>query len=275
MCPECQSPLRPSGEKADVIATGQMYLEAVTPFETWVDYAVPRMEDQPMVMIRRLRPRQWAEARWPNLTEKIKKLPTVTSTSDVGLTYLQSIIRLTPGGGTVGGIGFGAAVRWDEAILDDTLYVKPCAEYRDGLYLRLLGDELMVEDRKLIELAHDGTPEEPGEPFIPVVHYGYDDVPGSHVHTGPADHLKDLQRQRNRREAAIELYFQRMANGVWLIPEGSDVQTPTGEEGWVMRYSPLGASGAKPERMDGGRLPASFVQWLEFTDKMMEDIAGT
>jgi hypothetical protein len=274
-CPECAGPLKPSAEKTDTIAEGQMYLEAVTPFEVWLDYAIARMDDQPMVMIRRLRPRLWAEARWPDQAKAIKKLPAVSSTADVGLTYLQSIIRLTPGGSTVGGIGFGAAVRWDEAILDDTLYVKPCVDYPEGLYLRMLGDELILEDRELRELTDDGTEDEPGQPFIPVVHYGYDNVPGVHVHTGPADHLKDLQRQRNRREAAIELYFQRMANGVWLIPEGTDVQTPTGEEGWVMRYSPMGASGAKPERMDGGRLPASFVQWLESIDKQMEDIAGT
>ena len=275
MCPECEGALKPSAEKTDTIAEGEMYLEAVTPFEVWLDYAIARMDDQPMVMIRRLRPRLWAEARWPDKAKEIKKLPAVSSTADVGLTYLQSIIRLTPGGSTVGGIGFGAAVRWDEAILDGTLYVKPCVDYPEGLYLRMLGDELILEDRELRELTDDGTEEAPGQPFIPVVHYGYDNVPGVHVHTGPADHLKDLQRQRNRREAAIELYFQRMANGVWLIPEGTDVQTPTGEEGWVMRYSPMGASGAKPERMDGGRLPASFVQWLESIDKQMEDIAGT
>jgi len=275
MCPECESPLRPSADKTDTVAEGEMYLEAVTPFEVWLDYAIARMDDQPMVMIRRLRPRQWAESRWPDKAKEIKKLPAVSSTADVGLTYLQSIIRLTPGGSTVGGIGFGAAVRWDEAILDDTLYVKPCVDYPEGLYLRMLGDELILEDRELRELTDDGTEETPGQSFIPVVHYGYDNVPGVHVHTGPADHLKDLQRQRNRREAAIELYFQRMANGVWLIPEGTDVQTPTGEEGWVMRYSPLGSNGAKPERMDGGRLPASFVQWLESIDRQMDDVGGT
>jgi hypothetical protein len=41
-----------------------------------------------------------------------------------------------------------------------------------------------------------------------------------------------------------------------------------------MRYSPLGSGGAKPERMEGNRLPSSFVEWLQFTDKQMEDISG-
>ena len=276
MCPTCAAPLRPSRSNFDTVSQGELYLEAVTPFETWVDFAIPRMDDQPIVMIRRLRPRQWAEANWPEHRDAIAKLPACSSTADVGLTYLQSIIRLAPGGSsTVGGVGFGAAVQWDQAIIDDVLYVKPCTQYPEGLYLRLLGEELIVDDMPLGQLLNDGTPEKPGTALIPVVHYGFDDVPGSHVHTGPADHLKDLQRQRNRREAAIELYFQRMANGIWLIPEGTDVQTPSGEEGWVLRYSPLGSNGAKPERMEGNRLPASFVQWLEFTDKQMEDLAGT
>lgn len=274
MCPECQSPLKPSTSDVDTLAEGELYLEAVTPFETWVDYAIPRIEDQPIVMIRRLRPRAWAEARYPSRLEEIKKIPALTATEDIGVTYLQSIIRLTPGGAS-GTVGFGAAVRWDEAITDDVLYALPCTDYPDGLYLRILGGEMIADDLPLSAVAHDGTVDEPGTPFIPVIHFGYDPVPGTHVHTGPADHLKDLQRQRNRREAAIELYFARMANGVWLIPEGTDVQTPTGEEGWVMRYSPLGSGGAKPERVEGNRLPSSFVEWLEFTDKQMEDIAGT
>lgn len=275
-CPTCGGPLRPIAGQQDRIPEGALFLEAKTPFETWVDYAIPRMEDQPIVMIRTLRPRATAEACWPEFAEQIKALPAASSTSDVGLTYLQSLIRLAPGGApTVGGIGFGAPLRWSECILDDLLYVKPCADYPDGLYFRMLGNDLVVEDLPLVQVCNDGMPDAPGQAFIPVVHYGYDNVPGTHLHTGPADNMKDLQRQRNRREAAIELYFQRMANGVWLIPEGTDVQTPSGEEGWVMRYSPLGAQGAKPERVEGNRLPSSFVEWLEFTDKQLEDIAGT
>jgi len=275
-CPTCQGTLRPTQTQPDMVNPGALFLEALTPFEVWVDFAIPRMDDQPIVMIRRLRPRKWAEATWPEYGQQIKNLPSCSSTSDLGMTFLQSLIRLAPGGApTQGGIGFGAPIRWQESIIDDILYIKPCTDYPNGLYMRMLGDELEVEVMDLGDVAHDGTLEEPGAPFIPIVHYGYDDVPGSHVHTGPADHLKDLQRQRNRREAAIELYFQRMANGVWLIPEGTDVQTPTGEEGWVMRYSPLGSGGAKPERMEGSRLPSSFVEWLQFTDKQMEDIAGT
>jgi hypothetical protein len=274
-CPDCGGPLAPSETQSDVITEGGLFLEAVTPFETWVDYAIPRMEDQPIVMIRRMRPRAWAEQHWPEHAAAIKQLPALASSADLGLTFLQSLIRLAPGGSpTMGGIGFGAPVRWDQAILDDLLYVKPCTDYPDGLYLRMLGDELVVEDLPLGQIANDGTAEEPGVPFIPVVHYGYDNVPGTHVHTGPADHLKDLQRQRNRREAAIELYFQRSANGIWLIPEGTDVQTPSGEEGMVLRYSPLGSGGAKPERMEGSRLPSSFVEWLRFTDEQMQEISG-
>lgn len=275
MCPTCQGPLRPSRTRMETLTEGGLFLEAVTPFEIWVDYAIPRMEDQPIVMIRRLRPRAWAEAHWPEHAERIKHLPACSSTSDIGLTFLQSLIRLAPGGSpTAAGIGFGAPIRWQESLIDDLLYVKPCTDYPNGLYNRVLADELEVEALDLGEVCHDGTNEEPGQPFIPVVHYGYDNVPGTHVHTGPADHLKDLQRQRNRREAAIELYFQRSANGIWLIPEGTDVKTPSGEEGTVLRYSPLGSGGAKPERMEGSRLPSSFVEWLRFTDEQMQEISG-
>lgn len=274
-CPECQAPLRPSKTASDTVNEGALFLEAKTPFETWTDYTIPRMDDQPIVMIRTLRPRAMAEAMFPEYAGQIRGLPNATTTSDLGVTFLQAIIRAAPGGAPqVGGIGFGAPARWVDSVIDDILYVKPCAEFPEGFYQRMLGEELEVDVRPLGAVANDGTPEQPGAPFIPVIHYQYDNVPGTHCATGPADHLKDLQRQRNRREAAIELYFQRMANGIWLIPEGTDVQTPSGEEGWVMRYSPLGSGGAKPERVEGNRLPSSFVEWLQFTDKQMEDIAG-
>lgn len=274
-CPADGTPLVPSKSESDTVNEGALFLEATTPFETWLDYAIPRMEDQPIVMIRRLRSRTGAQAMFPDFAAEIEKLPTATSTSDIGMTFLQSLIRLAPGGSpTLGGIGFGAPIRWQDCILDDLLYVKPNAEFPDGLAVRWLGDELEVMFAPLGAVAQDGTQDEPGAPFIPVVHIGYDNVPGTHLCTGPADHLKDLQRQRNRREAAIELYFQRMANGIWLIPEGTDVQTPSGEEGWVMRYSPLGSGGAKPERVEGNRLPSSFVEWLQFTDTQMEEISG-
>jgi hypothetical protein len=276
VCKTCGGPLRPSKTAADTVNEGALFLEAKTPFETWTDYGCPRMEDQPCVLIRTLRPRATAEAMFPDFAAQIRGLPAATSTSDIGLTFLQSIIRVAPGGAAqMGGIGFGAPLRWQESVIDDLFYVKPCAEFPEGFCQRMLGDELEVDVKPLGQVANDGTPEEPGAPFIPVFHYQYDNVPGTHIATGPADHLKDLQRQRNRREAAIELYFQRSANGIWLIPEGTDVQTPSGEEGWVMRYSPLGSSGAKPERVEGSRLPSSFVEWLQFTDKQMEDIAGT
>lgn len=276
VCPEDGQPLVKAPGAGDTVAEGQLESEVLTPFEVWVDYSIRDMRDQPAVLIRQMRPVHWVKDLYSDVDPKIAQLSPETSTSswgDVGLTYLQAIIRLTPGAFT----GFGSGMKYEQSTLVDTLYVKPCTEFPEGLMARVINKEIVVEDHKLGDIAHEGTPDQPGRPFIPVSHYGYDNVPCTHLHTGPADQLKELQKHRNRLESSIVLFFSRMANGVWLIPEGSDIQTPTGEEGWVMRYSPvaIGSGALKPERMDGGRLPNTFVEWVKFIDDRMEDIAGT
>lgn len=275
-CPQCGTGLTRSAGPGDTVGEGQIDCEVLTPFEVWVDYSIRQMREQPAVLIRQMRPVHWVKDLYADVDEKIAKLSPETSTSswgDVGLTYLQAIIRLTPGAFT----GFGSGMKYEQSTLVDTLYVRPCTEFPEGLCARIINKEIVVEDHALGDIAHDGTTEQPGRPFIPIAHYGYDNVPCTHLHTGPADQLKELQKHRNRLESSIVLFFARMANGIWLIPEGSDVQTPTGEEGWVMRYSPvaIGTTALRPERMDGGRLPNTFVEWIKFLDDRMEDIAGT
>jgi len=260
-CPIHKSPLEPSSSE---VPRGTPYLEVLTPFEVWVDPTIKHIDDQPMIMVRRLKSLTWVQNKYPG---KAKRDAQYMVPSDVGMTYLQSIIRIATG--STLNRGSGATVFDNSEIVDD-LYIMPCREYKRGATARFAGCNEVLEAKP--ELAtHDGNPEKRGRPFIPVVHWGFDDVPGCHYKTGPADSLKAPQRNRNRVQASVELYFARTANGIIAMPQGSDLKTFPGEEGSIIEFNKdLG----EPKRLEGGRLPNSFSQRFQQIDDEMMRIAG-
>lgn len=269
VCPEDGQPLvqDPDPSHGTEVPEGVLTTDVVTPFEMWVDYSIDKMCDQPVVMWRRMRPYPWVWQRYPETKGKVVK--GYNATADIGLQYLYTIIRLTP---SKYGSVFGSQV-FSESVLVDDVWILPDKDLPKGAMVRVVNEDTIVE---AVDLAyHDGTPDKPGRPFIPVVHYRYDYVPGAHVATGPADHLKEPQKERNRLQASVSLYFARSGNGVWAIPEGADLPTITGDEGLILRYDYKATGGATPQRIEGARLPASFWQRFNQIDNDMDNIAGT
>jgi hypothetical protein len=264
-CPKHKVPLEEDMAGGTEVPRGAPYLEVITPFEMWVDPTIKRIEDQPMLMIRRLRSLQWVQNKYPG---KGARLDGYAAPSDLGMTYLQSIIRLACGG-VVGTHGAGGTLFTNSETVDDLL-ILPCKDYPKGAMARIGGTDTVFEAHAEFTY-HDGTPLKRGRPFLPVVHWGYDTVPGAHYCTGPADSLKGPQRNRNRLQAAVELYFARMANGIWAIPEGNDLKTIPGEEGAIISFN---KDVGEPKRIEGARLPNAFPQRFEQIDNEMLKIAG-
>jgi len=262
-CPECGKPLAPSTTEFDEIPQGGMVSEVSTVFETWVDWTIPRQRDQPAFLFRRMRPLEWVHERYP---EMVGKIPEDSAPSDIGLTYLQNIIRLAP---TLGG-RFGASGRFTRSCVVDDMYVMPCKEFKKGLWARILMDGRVLESKPL--MFHDGTEEAPGKPFLPITHFGFDNVPGTMLCVGPADDLKSPQRERNRLLASVSLYFARTANSMVWLPEGIDVTSVYGIEGAVLRGNTTAAGGGEPKRIEAAALSAAFVQRFDQIDNEMNEI---
>lgn len=267
VCPEDQQPLVEDSSKGQSVARGALYRELATLFELWVDPTIPLMRDQPKANFRRMRSLEWVAGRWPELKEELKG----GSPQDVGMTYLQSLLRLTPGAGS---LGFSGATRFDNAVLIDDFHVLPCPEFPKGVLARIANGSRVLD---VIDPYpyHDGTPDQVGRPFLPITHYYADDVVPAHIATGPIDHLKEPQRRRNRLQALAEKIVSRMANPVWFIPEGMDIPTPTGETGQVIRGNTLASGGQAPKRIDGSRVGGDVFAQVQQIDAEMQDIAGT
>lgn len=267
VCPEdkCGAPLTQSSTEFDELPAGAVEASVATVFETWIDWTIPRMQDQPAFLFRRMRPLEWVFERYPELNGKV---PEDSAPSDIGLTYLQNIIRLSP---TLGG-RFGASGRFTRSCVVDDMYVLPCKEFPKGNWSRHLIDGRVI-DKKPFPF-HNGTDEEPGKPFLPITHFGFDNVPGTMLCVGPADDLKSPQRERNRLKAGIAMYFARTANSMVWLPEGVDVASVHGIEGLVLRGNTTAAGGGEPKRIEAAQLSAAFAKELEIIDQEMNEIIG-
>ena len=266
MCPQDGQPLVQSPSLGQSVPRGTVYTELATPFEMWVDGTIPLMRDQPKAMFRRMRACEWAYARWP---EKESRLGKDGAPQDTGMSYLQSLLRLTPGASS---LGFSSGMRFENAVLVDDFHILPDKDFPNGCLARI-GNGAVVLDH-VDYPYHGGTTERRGRPFLPIAHYYADDIAPCHYATGPIDHLKEPQRRRNRLQARMELHESRMANGVWFIPEGMDIPTMSGESGQVIRGNTLASGGAIPSRIDGSRIPSTTVMQIPQIDQEMSDIAG-
>jgi hypothetical protein len=270
LCPLDKVPLSQSEDQGEQAAEGRLVCESLSPFEVWLDPAIKRNEDHTKLLIRRLKPVDWVKNTYPQMRKRYDG--DYSPPKDQGLSYLMSIMRLSAGGG--GGLmaNRGAVMgglRFQGMEVVDDFHQLPCKEFPKGNLARLIDSEVL-ESRTPYPF-HDGTPTQRGRAVIPFVHWKYDDVPNCHYATGPMDHLKTLQRARNRLQSAMELAFARMANGVWAIPEGSDTRTPPGTEGGVIRFNKtLG----EPHRIEGQPPNPGYSQRFAEIDAEMLKITG-
>lgn len=269
MCPAHNIPLEQSADQGEELAEGAPFAELLTPFECWMDPTIKDHNDQPMALIRRMRSIEgWIRPKYPNVQFAKDRGEGYAPPKDQGMVYLQNIIRLAAGAGMGSSSGYGG-MRFEGSDLVDDFLVLPNQTFKKGVYARIAGNDTILECKDFP--YHDGTPVKKGKYFLPLTHWKYDDVPGAHFATGPADHLKGLQRERNRLLAAISLYFARMANGIWALPEGTDHTAITGEQGGIITYN---KEAGEPKRVEGGRLPSSYSQRFAEIDQEMMRIAG-
>lgn len=249
------------------VPQGEITCEVANIFELMCDYTIQDMCRQPVVVWRKMRTLEWLYEHYPAVAAKYNDADTMSWASDLGLTFLQNIIRLQPA--LIGVVGSSA--QYAKSVVVDDIYALPCRDFPDGMLARVVDDGADVLEAKKLPF-HNGTVEKRGRVFIPVTHFGYDEVPGALLCTTPANSLKEPQRQRNRLVSHILLYFARSANGVWAIPENSDVSTIGGTEGVVIRFTANSTGGGAPSRIEGGTLPTTFAERLNQIDKTMDDI---
>lgn len=130
-----------------------------------------------------------------------------------------------------------------------------------------------IVDEKVVKSGEWPYQDDTGKPMLNVVHVGWDEVPGRLLAKSRVDDIIPKQDQRNRLESIMELHAIRMANAVWLIPEGTGVSKITGEQGQIIRYNAMNGV-PPPQRVPGDAVSPYIMEWMTRIDGEMDSIFG-
>ncbi len=287
ICPECggsdfQQATHPeTGEPLqDIQPQGRPVTCVLSPLEVAFPASYPRFEELPYIVRMRWRTRRYYENH-PQLKDLVEKITWQKAPQDSSLSLFQSLSRhndmgLTP---TYWAEGASTGGQHEDGITEYEIWMKPCADYPDGLVFRVIGDA----DAQVVHLEDTEALPGPlpykdaaGNPLWTFTHAAYEHVGGRILGSGAIDVIIQKQDQLNQLDSMILLIIQRMANPVWLEPKGAEIQKLTGMPGLVIKWNPLTVGGnAKPERIPGVGPDASLFTIREQYLRDIEELSGT
>ena len=264
-CPECQQQGVPSflmprrDEDGDVLVflsnTGAMVSEVSSPFEMFMDYRVPSVEDQHTIIRIHRKNIAWVKDNFPKVPEeKIKG----------GLLRPELPAYIVANLSNLASPTFMGTTDNDVDVIE--VWHKPSKQFPDGFHLLYIGDDTVLKADEYPFVSKEG------KAFFPIVHYSYWKVPGTMLGKTPASDAVEKQRMRNRIEAMMEMVCLRMSNPSWLIPEPGTQTTITGIPGEQIKYDPNLVGANPPQRIEGAQMPAALPMYLEQLDRELRTI---
>jgi hypothetical protein len=251
---------------------GKMYVDACSLFEMFFDPSITDWSKQRAYLRQKAVDVEQAKARWKaSIAEDSVKadsmaLGTGTAMAD-GLPTLGPRSQDLPRQIT-------ASRPQNTKTTENYYYEMPTETYPDGLLAIFLGKkpEQFVKAGPLPYYFLDATGAKTY--FLPHDFFPQNEVPGSAWPKSFADDIAPIQVERNKAHAKIIMWENRMANHVWLLPQGSNVRTLTGIFGQVVEYNTIvGGVAAKPERLAGQALTPGMLERLQQIDHEMDEIA--
>ena len=283
VCPACGNPqlapaMSPDGKKmGEWKAFGKGKTTALSPFEYAFAPNVTRWSELPYLIRLRWRDKHWFEANLPDMVPKIawEKSPSDRSMQIFKALALSDNLGTGSSFSSVGTFGSQTV----EGVTEYELWVKPTPQFPEGLVMRVIGDKNPI----LLRVEHEALPgpipykDIEGNALFPFVHAQYEHMGGKLWGRSAISPLVQKQDQLNQIDSLIQLIIQRMANPVWIIPEGAGIDRITGEPGFILKWNPLAAGGsgaAKPERASGENVPQSIWELRAQILKDIEELSG-
>lgn len=284
ICPNCGGQAFMPATDAKGAEVGSWYAYgrgktvALSPFEYAFPSYVVRWDELPYIIRMRFRDKNWFEANKPELIPHIvwEKTPADRSMQIFKSLAIQNDVG---SGSSYSSMGISGN-DFIEGITEYELWIKPNNDFPEGYVMRVLGDKspmiLHCEDTEAIPGPIPFT-DVSGNPVFPFVHAQYEHMGGRLYGRSAVSPLIQKQDQLNQLDSLTQLSYQRMANPVWVVPEGAGVDHFTGEPGLILKWNPLLAGGqgnAKPERVPGADVPSGVFQLREQILKDMEELSG-
>lgn len=284
-CPQCggmqlqKAPVDPATGKpsGQWVSFGKGRTTALSPFEYAFPANITRFDELPYLIRLRWRDKHWFESNLPDLVPRItwEKSP-----ADRSLQIFKSLALSNDVGTGSQFMNLGSGGSHSvEGVTEYELWLRPTPDFSNGLVMRVIGDKSPI----LLQVPAEGIPgplpytDIEGTALFPFMHAQYEHMGGRLYGRSALTPLIQKQDQLNQLDSLIQLIIQRMANPVWIVPEGAGIEHFTGEPGLVMKWNPLSAGGngqGKPERIAGQEVPASLYNLREQILKDMEDLSG-
>lgn len=251
---------------------------ALSPFELAFPNTYARFSDVPYVIRLRWRTKEYYENH-PALKAQVAQFKWTQAPSESALQLFRSLpFNTDMGVSPIFGLG-NAAESKELGAAEYELWMRPCDKYPDGLVLRVLGDSnpliLHLEDDEAIPGPLPYKDAE-GNALFTFSHAAFEQRGGRVYGTSPLDGVIQKQNLLNQLDSFILMIINRMANPLWLVPKGAEIEKFTGQPGLVVKWNPLTVGGnAKPERIDGLGPNPSLFQIREQHIKDIEEGLGT
>jgi hypothetical protein len=259
------------------IPKGKGVTVALSPFELAFNNSYSRFEDVPYVIRLRWRSKDYYENH-PQLKSQVAGIKWSKAPSETSLQLFRSL----PYHNDMGVAPFlnqSGGQNEEEGAPDYEVWVRPCDQYPEGLVFRVLGDS----DPIILHLEEDEALPGPipykdaeGNALFTFSHAAFEQRGGRIYGTSPLDGAIQKQNTLNQHDSFGLMCTHRMANPLWLVPKGAEIEKFTGEPGLVVKWNPLTVGGnAKPERVDGVGLGGWFFQLREQYVNEIEEAMGT
>jgi hypothetical protein len=252
---------------------GKGCTDVISPFEMLLPSDASLFEEVDRLIRVRWRPKRYYEQNFPELA------PTLTYEKQSGERSLHMFKALAGQNDmSTAPFSMGGSQRGQSLGLTEYEYwEKPSKEYPKGLYFRVLGDksEQILEDPEQSSPGPIPVETNKEEPLWPWIQYAYEEFGGRLWPASAITPLIQKQDQINQLDSHTQLAVQRMGNPIWLEPKGSEVERFTGEPGLVVKYTSVGTTPQKPERIPGEPIPASTFQLRDQYLRDIEEMAGT
>ena len=269
VCPQCEMSVTPgsvieTGEK-ETFPYGRLKVSVISPLELYFHMEADSMQDVMEWIYVRPYSIDLVKKIWPKTGQYVE--PSKGFDQKEGQNYSNIITYMTQ----------DSLVASGRQNKDTTpIYTRlkmPCDKYPDGLVCVEAGDETILEvgPSPFFTDSPDGNKTY----YNPMVHFNYRTVPSRLYSKTPMFDLLPKQKQRNRLESLIELSTMKGVYNSWLLPTGSSISNLSGEPSQVIRWTPTGTNGAKPEVMNTAPFPGILIEWLQQIDNDFEEIAGT
>lgn len=284
VCPNCGGQaflpaLDAKGEpEGSWFAYGRGKTMALSPFEYAFPAHVTRWDELPYIIRLRFRDKGWFEANKPEMVPHMvwEKTPTDRSLQIFKALAVQNDVG---SGSNFASLGM-AGNDFVEGVTEYELWIKPNNDFPQGYVMRILGEKspmvLHCEDTESIPGPIPYT-DIAGNPVFPFVHAQYEHMGGRLYGRSAVSPLIQKQDQLNQIDSLTQLSYQRMANPVWVVPEGAGIDHFTGEPGLILKWNPLlagGSGNAKPERVPGADVPSGVFNLREQILQDMEELSG-